>query len=115
MPNYDTSVAAIFDALGDPTRLGVIKKLSRGPASVSELAAPCGMSLPSFMQHLRLLEEVGLVTTAKVGRVRTCQLKPQALGTAEHWIALQRSAWEHKLDQLAALLDEPPPSSRKRS
>lgn len=89
-----------FRALADPTRRAVVQALGRGPASVSELARPFEMALPSFLQHLRVLEESGLVTTAKSGRVRTCSLRREPLAAAETWLEAQRSLWTQRLDQL---------------
>lgn len=83
-----------------------MQRLSRGPASVSELAKPLSMALPSVMQHLQLLEASGLIASEKVGRVRTCRLEPKALRKVEDWVAARRDAWERRLDRLAALLDE---------
>jgi DNA-binding transcriptional ArsR family regulator len=100
MPNVDVSLDRVFRALSDPTRRAVLERLTAGPAAVSELAAPFQMALPSFVQHLRVLEESGLVRSSKVGRVRTCELAPRALETAEHWIERQRTVWERRLDQL---------------
>lgn len=90
----------VFHALADPTRRAVLQRLSQGPASVSELAKPFGMALPSFLQHLRVLEASGLVRSTKVGRVRTCEMQPQPLTTAEQWIGEQRALWEARLDRL---------------
>lgn len=93
-----------FRALADPTRRAVVQALGRGPASVSELARPFEMALPSFLQHLKVLEESGLVTTAKSGRVRTCFLRPEPLAAAETWLEAQRSLWTQRLDQLDAFV-----------
>ena len=90
----------IFRALADPTRREVLERLSDRPASVSELAAPFAMSLPAFVQHLRVLEQSGLVRSRKVGRVRTYRLAPKGLHLAEDWLSRQRSLWERRLDQL---------------
>lgn len=90
----------VFRALSDPTRRQVLARLSRSPASVSELAQPFDMALPSFVQHMRVLEECGLVRSAKRGRVRTYQLEPRQLKLAEDWLADQRLLWECRLDQL---------------
>ena len=90
----------VFRALADPTRRAVLERLGRGPAAVSELAAPFDMALPSFMQHLQVLEDCGLVRSRKSGRVRTCQLAPKPLEKAERWMAEQRRIWERRLDQL---------------
>lgn len=94
----------VFRALSDPTRRHVLERLSRSSASVSELAEPFEMALPSFLQHLRILEESGLVRSQKTGRVRTYELSPQRLKLAEDWLSRQRSLWERRLDQLDAYL-----------
>ncbi|WP_435020331.1 ArsR/SmtB family transcription factor [Tundrisphaera sp. TA3] len=94
------SIDRVFRALSDPTRRSVLERLSQSPASVSELVAPFDMALPSFVQHLSVLEECQLVTSEKKGRVRTYQLMPQPLKLAEDWLARQRSQWETRLDQL---------------
>jgi DNA-binding transcriptional ArsR family regulator len=94
------AIDGVFRALSDPTRRRVLERLSRSPASVSELAEPFGMSLPSFVQHLRVLEGSGLVRSSKTGRVRTFQLAPRRLKLAEDWLAQQRTMWEQRLDQL---------------
>ena len=96
----------VFRALADPTRRHVLERLSQSPASVSELAEPFGMALPSFLQHLQILEGSGLVRSHKVGRVRTYQLAPKRLKLAEDWLSRQRSLWERRLDQLDAYLHE---------
>jgi DNA-binding transcriptional ArsR family regulator len=88
-----------FQALSDPVRRGMLSRLSRGPASVSELAKPFSISLPAVLQHLKALEESGLVRSEKKGRVRTVQLKPKALSAAESWIAERRTEWEAQLDR----------------
>jgi len=101
----DSSLDRTFHALADPVRRGVLSRLSRGPASVSELAKPFSISLPAVMQHLQLLEASGLVRSEKKGRVRTCRLEPKALATAETWIAEQRALWEGQLDRLEDYLE----------
>lgn len=93
-----------FRALADPTRRAVVQALGRGPASVSELARAFDMALPSFLQHLRLLEETGLVTTIKTGRIRLCTLRAEPLAAAERWLDDQRSLWTKRLDQLDRLV-----------
>lgn len=90
----------VFRALADPTRRHVLERLTLGPASVSTLAEPFDMALPSFVQHLRVLEGCGLVRSQKSGRVRTYQLAPEPLKLAEDWLGQQRSLWERRLDQL---------------
>jgi DNA-binding transcriptional ArsR family regulator len=82
----------------------MVERLTRGPASVSELARPLPMSLPAVVQHLHVLEASGLVRSEKVGRVRTCRIEPAALGTAEDWITARRTAWERRLDRLGQFL-----------
>ncbi len=79
MLNYQLSLDSMFQALADPTRRGMVERLSRGPASVSELARPYDMSLPAIVQHLQVLEASGLVRSEKVGRVRTCRIEPMAM------------------------------------
>ena len=96
----------MFQALADPTRRAMVDRMTRGPASVSDLARPFAMTLAAVMQHLKVLEESGLVRTQKEGRVRTCRIDPVALRTAEDWIAERRTTWESRLDRLGALLDE---------
>jgi DNA-binding transcriptional ArsR family regulator len=94
----------VFQALADPTRRTVVERLVAGPASTSELARPFAMALPSFTQHLRMLERAGLVTSTKEGRVRTYQIAPAALAVADGWLARQRGVWEQRLDQLDTFL-----------
>lgn len=100
MPNQSIQLDRVFHALGDPTRRAVLARLSGGAAPVSELARPFRMALPSFTQHLDVLEGCGLVRSRKVGRVRTYRLEPKALKAAEGWMAEQRALWERRLDQL---------------
>ena len=102
-PNIDR----IFHALGDATRRAMVVRLSQGPMSVSRLAEPFEMTLAAVVQHLQVLEESGLVHTEKIGRVRTCGIRPSGLSVAEHWIADRRSMWERRLDRLGELLAEP--------
>src|SRR5438445_12678077 len=97
-------VELLFQALADPSRRAMVERLSRGPASVSELAQPFDMSLPAVVQHLHVLEASGLVRSEKVGRVRTCRVEPGALRTAERWIAERRTTWERRLDRLGEYL-----------
>jgi DNA-binding transcriptional ArsR family regulator len=97
-------VEALFSALADPTRRAMVDRLTAGPASVSELAAPLQVSLPAVVQQLHVLEASGLVRSHKVGRVRTCSIEPAALGRAESWIAQRREAWEERLDRLGEFL-----------
>jgi len=106
MPNQLTALDRVYHALSDGTRRAVIQRLSRGPATVSELAKPFRMSLPSVVQHLQVLEQSGLIRSEKVGRVRTCRIEPAALVSAEEWIAHQRALWEGRLDRLASYLKD---------
>ena len=110
-------VDVVFHALSDGNRRAMIDRLLDGPASVSELARPLGISLPAVVQHLHVLEDSGVVRSHKVGRVRTCEIEPVALSAAERWISERRAAWEARLDRLgeflAAQTDESEP--RKRS
>ena len=97
----------MFHALGDTSRRAMVERLARGPASVSELARPFDMALPTVVQHLGVLETAGIVTSTKVGRVRTYQLAPEALTPAAEWIGRQRLPAERRLDRLGAFLDRP--------
>jgi len=109
-PNLDL----MFQALADPTRRGMVERLSRGPVSVSELAKPFAMSLPAVVQHLQMLEASGLVSSEKVGRVRTVRIETEALSQAERWINERRTSWVNRLDRLgdflAATADDGPES-----
>ena len=105
MLNESRRLDLAYHALADPTRRGMLARLSRAPASVSELARPFAMSLPAVMQHLQLLEASGLVKSEKKGRVRTCRIEPKALAEAESWIAEQRRLWEGRADRLQAYLE----------
>lgn len=102
----DSEIDRVFQALADPSRRIIVERLSRGSASVSDLARPLPMSLPAVVQHLHVLETSGLVRSEKVGRVRTCQLAPAALGPVEQWISARRSSWERRLDRLGDYLAE---------
>jgi len=95
-----------FAALADPTRRAMVERLVAGPATVSELAKPLPMSLPAAMLHLKVLEECGLVTSEKKGRVRTCRVDPKMLSQAEQWVGDRRRMWERNLDRLEAYLDQ---------
>lgn len=104
MPKSQDGIDQALHALADPTRRRVVERLVSGPASTSELAAPFGMSLPSFTQHLGVLERAGLVTSTKQGRVRTYRLAPAGLELVDGWLAQQRRLWERRLDQLDAVV-----------
>jgi DNA-binding transcriptional ArsR family regulator len=94
----------MFQALADPSRRGIVERLSRGPLSVSKLAEPLAMSLPAVMQHLQMLESSGLVRSRKIGRVRTCNLEETALRKVEQWVASRRATWEQRFDRLGEFL-----------
>jgi len=106
MPKQTCQLDDVFQALADPTRRAVLERLSRGAAPVSELAQPFAMALPSFTQHLNVLEDSGLVTSQKAGRVRTYQLAPDTLQLAQSWLQVQRAGWESRLNQLDSFLSE---------
>lgn len=106
MAKYRPELDQTFGALADPTRRQVLERLSLGPASVSELAEPFDMALPSFMQHLQVLERSHLVRSEKVGRVRTFHLVPQNLEGAGSWLGAQLEVWNKRLDQFDAYVKE---------
>ena len=106
MANQSTQLTDVFYALADPTRRAIVGVLGRGPATVSALAAPFEMALPSFMKHLSVLERSGVIRSSKLGRVRTCELRPKALSQAERWMNEQRAVWEARTDRMAALAEK---------
>ena len=106
MPTSPEQLDRVFRALADPTRRAVVARLTAGAAPVSELARPFAMALPSFLQHLSVLEESGIVRTKKSGRVRQCRLVPAALTKAGSWLSEQNAVWEQRLDQLDTYLNE---------
>ena len=106
MPKYRTSLDRVFHALGDATRRAMVERLVRGPASVSEIARPFDMALPTVVQHLGVLEAAGIVTSTKTGRVRTYQLAPAALEPAADWIVHQQLPAERRLDRLGNYLNK---------
>ncbi|HEY9397647.1 MAG TPA: metalloregulator ArsR/SmtB family transcription factor [Burkholderiales bacterium] len=104
MPKQSPNLDRVFYALADPTRRAVLARLSAGPAAVTQLAEPFDMALPSFSQHLKVLENCGLIRSRKEGRVRTVELAPKPLQAAENWMVEQRGMWERRLDQLDAFV-----------
>ena len=106
MLNQSTPLDLAFQALADPTRRAMVERLTRSPASVSDLARPLSMSLPAVMQHLAVLEGSGLVVSEKIGRVRMCRIEPRALSLAEQWINARRTEWERRLDRLGVYLED---------
>lgn len=111
MENYQSSLDAAFHALADPTRRAVLNRLTRGPAPVKELAAPFNMGLPSFMKHLRVLQADGLISSEKIGRVRTCRVNTERLATAELWLSEQRALWQAQADRLADYVETQMPQN----
>lgn len=101
-----TQIDTCFAALSDPTRRAVVERLVAGPASVSDLAAPHDIALPTFMRHLRVLEDCGLVRSIKKGRVRTCHIEAAPLIEVQGWLEWQRRVWEQRLDRLSALAED---------
>src|SRR3954466_6468420 len=106
MPKPKITIDRVFHALGDPTRRAIVEKLSQGPISVSRLAPPLEVTVTAVVQHLKVLEESGLVHTEKAGRVRTCRLETAGFSAVEKWIRDRRSMWERRLDRLGDLLAE---------
>ena len=100
MAQYSARLDGIFQALADPTRRAVLRRLGRGPASISELAKPFDMALPSFMKHIQSLEDSGWIQTRKEGRVRTCAIRKKPFAAVEAWLSAQRALWEGRTDRL---------------
>ncbi len=103
----------IFQALSDPTRRAVLDRLTQGPASVSELAAPFDSTLAAIVQHVQVLEASGLIATEKIGRTRTCRVSADAVARAERWLSERRARWEARFDRLGALLEGGAPPNKK--
>jgi DNA-binding transcriptional ArsR family regulator len=104
MVQYLPTLDRTFSALSDPTRRDILERLGRGPATITELAEPFGMSLTGLKKHIRILEEAELVTTEKIGRTRQCRLGPGQLQDATRWIETYRRGWERRLDKLEGYL-----------
>jgi len=100
MEKYQGQLDGVFQALADPTRRAVLASLGKGPASISDLAKPFDMALPSFMKHIHLLEGSGLIRTRKQGRVRTCAIEKKQFAVVEKWLSEQRTIWEGRTDRL---------------
>ncbi|MBU0724618.1 MAG: metalloregulator ArsR/SmtB family transcription factor [Alphaproteobacteria bacterium] len=100
MTKHDPDLSRLFHALADPTRRAILTRLAEGPSPVTELATPTGLSLPTVMRHLSVLEQAELIATSKDGRVRTCALVPEALAPVGTWLEEQRALWEARLDRL---------------
>jgi len=106
MEQYQERLNNLFQALADPTRRAVLGRLGKGPASISELAKPFDMALPSFMKHIHFLEDSGWILTRKEGRVRTCVIDKKAFAAADAWLSEQRALWEARFDRFDALLED---------
>jgi DNA-binding transcriptional ArsR family regulator len=104
MAKHDPDLSILFHALADPTRRSLLTRLAEAPARVTDLAEPTGLRLPTVMRHLSVLEEAGLITTSKDGRIRTCALVPEALDPMRAWLEEQRAIWEARLDRLEAFV-----------
>lgn len=104
MENHSSQLDGLFQALADPTRRAVLVRLGSGPASISDLAAPFDMALPSFMKHIRFLEESGFIRTQKEGRVRTCRIEKGRFALLEGWLSEQRGIWQARTDRLEQLV-----------
>ncbi|RKH74654.1 ArsR/SmtB family transcription factor [Corallococcus aberystwythensis] len=107
MEKHPEQLNGIFQALADPTRRAVLSRLGRGPASISDLAKPFDMALPSFMKHIHFLEDSGLIRTHKEGRVRTCALEKKPFAAVESWLSAQRALWEARTDRLEQFVTAP--------
>lgn len=102
MTKHDPRLDRLFHALSDPTRRGIVERLAHGPATVSELAEPTGMALPTVMRHIAVLAEGGLVRTEKAGRARLCHAVPDPMEAARAWMETQRRVWDARLDRMEA-------------
>jgi DNA-binding transcriptional ArsR family regulator len=105
MANHSPDLDRAFSALADPTRRAIVGRLCDGPQSVSALSEPFDLALPSLLKHVRVLEQSGLVSSRKNGRVRTCRIEPQALEATQSWIAEHIAAWEARLDRMDAHIE----------
>jgi DNA-binding transcriptional ArsR family regulator len=106
MLNQSPTLDRVFHALSDPTRRELVERLSLGPASVSELAAPLPISLAAVVQHVQILELSGVVATSKIGRVRTCRIADGGLDPVTAWVEQRKSIWESRFDRLGDHLDQ---------
>jgi DNA-binding transcriptional ArsR family regulator len=102
MTKHYPELSLLFHALADPTRRSILTRLAERPARVTDLAGPTGLSLPTVMRHIAVLEEAGLIATSKDGRVRTCAIVPEAMEPMRTWLDEQRAIWESRLDRLDA-------------
>ena len=100
MTKHEPELSRLFHALADPTRRAILARLAQTPAQVTDLAEPTGLRLPTVMRHISVLEEAGLLTSSKDGRIRTCAIVPEALAPAQTWLEEQRAIWGGRLDRL---------------
>jgi DNA-binding transcriptional ArsR family regulator len=116
MLSQPDQVDRVFFALAEPTRRAIVEQLSAQPRAVSELANPFGSSLAAIMQHVKVLEETGLIRTEKIGRTRTCSLEPAGMQVLARWVEERRALWERRFDRLGEILAEiePPRETKKR-
>lgn len=105
MAKYSTDLDSAFFALADPTRRAIVSRLCDEPKSVSELSEPFELALPSLLKHVRVLEQSGLVSSEKIGRIRTCKIEPNALHATEAWLHQHIAAWENRLDRMEAHIE----------
>lgn len=105
MAQHDLALSEMFQALSDPTRRGMLVRMGQGAVAVTELARPTGMALPTILRHLAVLEGAGLITSAKVGRVRSCAVVPGSLAVMQGWLEAQRAVWEARTDRLQAFAE----------
>lgn len=112
---HQVNMDRLFHALSDSNRRGMVERLSRGPASVKELAAPLKIALPSVLKHLRVLEEGGIVLSCKTGRVRTYRVEPAAFTAMEEWIEARKAMWHRQFDRLADYVAQPDGEPRKEA
>jgi DNA-binding transcriptional ArsR family regulator len=113
MTNKKKALDRVFHALSDATRRAIVQRLTEGPASVSTLSEPFGMAKPTMLQHIRVLEQSGLIGTEKSGRVRMCAMKPAMLSDAEVWLSRQRTIWEERLDRMETYVKQLPAREKK--
>jgi len=114
MEQYSEQLSGIFQALADPTRRAVLGRLGKGPASISDLAQPFDMALPSFMKHIHFLEDSGLIQTRKEGRVRTCALEKKQFAVVQAWLSAQRALWEGRTDRLEQFVATAPRKEKSK-
>lgn len=111
MAKHDVNLDLVFQALSDPTRRAMLARLGQGAVTVSDLARPTGLALPTVLRHLGVLEAAALIDTEKTGRIRLCRARPETLAATADWMADQRALWEGRLDRLEAyvmtLMKEP--------